>query len=216
MRLVIILLLFSFVTYAKDLGTVGNTYPVAEKDLMSEIEERAAKVDWKSIIRRETENVKKNAGKGGIFLPKAEKNRSFYLNMTYVLDHDINTYNQKGEITGILYQKGFVYNPLDYVKVKETYVVFNGKRQKEIDWFKAKYSLVPLVYPLITEGNAIEIANHIGRPVYVLRDDMRKLFKLEHTVSVIYPEGKRMRVDEIMVSDEKVNSVNTSRSYKHK
>lgn len=216
MKAILILLLFAGSVYAKDLGTVGNTYPVSEKDMMSEIENRAAQVNWQAIIKRETANVKKNAGNGGIKLPIAQKTRSFYLDMTYILDHEINTYNQKGEITGVLYPKGFVYNPLDYMKVKETYVMFNGNLKAEVNWFKQRYARTPLVYPLITEGNAIEIAEQIGRPVYVLREDMRTLFKLEHTVSVVYPEGRKMRVDEIVVKDEKHNNSDNSRNIKRK
>lgn len=203
------------VIYAKDLGTVGTTYPIAEKDMMTEIEERAASVDWKSIIAKEKENVKKTAAKADTRIPAADKNKTFYLDMTYMLDHDIHTYNTAGEITGILYPKGFIYNPLDYIKIKEIYVILNGNRKSEVEWFKNKYALSPLVYPLITEGDAIEVAESIGRPVYILKDNMKELFKIERTVSIVYPEGRKLRVDEIVVKNEK-NHSKPSAVTKHK
>lgn len=214
--LIPILFIAALSALAADLGTVGKVYKIAEQDMMAEIEERASKVDWKAVLKRETENIKKKAGDANLKLPMAVKKRSFYLDMTYSLDHDINTYDQQGKITGVLYPKGFKYNPLDYIKVKETYVILNGNRNAEVDWFKKKYALTPLVYPLITEGNALQVAEKIGRPVYVLQDNMKKIFKLEHTVSIVYPEGRRMRVDEIAVNDEKNTSDNTTGNRKHK
>lgn len=202
--------------YAKDLGTVGTTYPIAEKDLMIEIEARAASVDWKSIIAKEKENVKKTAAKADTNIPAADKNKTFYLDMTYMLDHDIYTYNTAGEITGVLYPKGFIYNPLDYIQIKEIYVILNGNRKSEVEWFKRKYALSPLVYPLITEGNAIEIAENIGRPVFILRKNMKELFKIEKTISIVYPEGRKLRVDEIVVKDEKSTSKSAVSNNQHK
>lgn len=202
--------------YAKDLGTVGTTYPIAEKDMMSEIEARAASVDWKSIIAKEKENVKKTAAKADTNIQAADMNKTYYLDMTYMLDHDIYSYNTAGEITGVLYPKGFIYNPLDYIQTKEIYVILNGKRKSEVEWFKKKYALSPLVYPLITEGNAREIAEDIGRPVSVLRDNMKELFKIEKTISVVYPEGRQLRVDEIVVKDEKNPSKSAVSNNQHK
>lgn len=208
----ILIAMTTMTVHARDLGTYGHTYVVAEKDLMSDIEDRSKRVDWKRIFSKARAETKKTAARGRIFVPRAQSNKTYYLNMTYVLDHDIKTYNTKGEVTGILYPKGFVYNVLDYLPVKETYVVFNGDRKEEVNWFKREYAITPLVYPIITQGNAMDVAEKLGRPVYVLRDNMKDLFKIEATVSVVYPQGRRMRVDEIVVQDENNNTTHNSHS----
>lgn len=208
--LLLTIMLLTSVAFAKDLGTIGHTYRIAEPDLMSDIEKRAASVDWKSVISKAKKDTKEKVGIVKSVLPRAEANKTYYLDMTYVLDHDINTYNSKGDVTGVLYPKGFIYNVLDYIQVQETYVFLNGNRSAEVDWFKRTYSGIPLVYPIISEGNTLKVAEKLGRPVYALRDNMKKLFRLEATVSVVYPERRRMRVDEVVVQDEKDNHARNS------
>ncbi len=39
--------------HAKDLGIAGATYPIAEKDALAEIEERAKQVDWEKVIKKD-------------------------------------------------------------------------------------------------------------------------------------------------------------------
>ena len=37
---------------AKVLGTYGATYPIAERDALEEIQERARQVDWQKVLDR--------------------------------------------------------------------------------------------------------------------------------------------------------------------
>lgn len=132
--------------------------------------------------------------------------------MTYTLDKDIPRVNPQGQVVGILYPKGYKFNPLEYMMISETYVIINGSRKAELDWFIANYKNKPLVYPLLTEGNAFDVAERLGRPVYLLDDKIKKLFQIEQTVSVVYPEGKFMRVDVLRIKDEEKHDNDTGSS----
>ena len=209
MRAVLIaLLLIPAAVFAKDLGITGRTYPVAEKDLLHEIENRAAQTDWAALFKAEENRIRNEAGKGKIPLPAADNATSYLIDMTYTLPHDIPKVSPEGQIVGVLYPKGYKFNPLEYTKINETYIIFNGNRKAEVDWFVSNYRNQPLVYPIISEGNVFDVAERLGRPVYLLDEQLRKLFQIERTVSVVYPEGKFMRVDVIKVNDEENNSRN--------
>ena len=41
-------------TNAKELGTVGATYAIAEKDALVEIEQKAQSIDWSKVIKRKS------------------------------------------------------------------------------------------------------------------------------------------------------------------
>jgi conjugal transfer pilus assembly protein TraW len=203
--LLIALIMLPVAVFAKDLGTVGNTYPIAEKDMIHEIEDRASNVDWASMFKQEEEKIREEAGRGKIHLPASDNATSYLIDMTYTLDKDIPKVNPQGQIVGVLYPKGYKFNPLEYMVINETYVIFNGSKKVEVDWFISNYKNKPLVYPLLSEGNVFEVAEKLGRPVYLLDEQIKKLFRIEQTVSVVYPEGKFMRVDVLRIKDEENN-----------
>ena len=67
---------------AKDLGSFGRTYPVAEKDALTEIEDRAGKVDWSNLLyKKKVENYQGPPDSGS--LPRAQHERVPQVDMTY-------------------------------------------------------------------------------------------------------------------------------------
>ena len=111
--------------WAKDLGTFGAVYPIAEPDSLAELKEKAAKVDWKRHLDREklTRKVRNYKPSDLKRLPATARDRAFLSDLSYTLDVDIP--DGKG---GILYPKGYTFNPLDYIQMRRTIVVIDGKR----------------------------------------------------------------------------------------
>ncbi|MGE4478644.1 MAG: hypothetical protein AB7E76_06655 [Deferribacterales bacterium] len=198
--------------FAKDLGTFGTTYGIAEKDIITEIEKRTSETDWQGKFEAEKDRLRKEAGLASMSLPPAEKDRSYYVDMTYTLEKDIPKVDTSGNIIGALYSKGFTYNPLNYADITETYVILNGTRETELQWFSKYYKDDYRAYPLITEGDAFEVAEKLGRGVFKLDSQFRERFAIKNTVSVIYEDFSRrmMRVDVIKVKDEKDSDNNIS------
>jgi len=212
MRIFLIIIAFAVPLFAKDLGRFGTTYGIAEKDIITEIEKRASETDWQGKFESEKDRLRKEAGIASMPLPPAEKDRSYYVDMTYTLDKNIPKVDTSGKITGVLYSKGFTYNPLDYADITETYVILNGTREAELRWFDKYYKDDYRAYPIITEGDAFDVAEKLGRGVFKLDAQFRDRFEIENTVSVIYEDFSRkmMRVDVIKVKDEKDSDNNIS------
>jgi conjugal transfer pilus assembly protein TraW len=180
---------------AKVLGTFGTTYQIAEKDALAEIEARARQVDWSKVLdKRTVENYQGPPDKAN--LPRAKKNRSFPVDMTYTTEIDVP--DGKG---GILYPKGYTFNPLDYVIYPKTLVIINGADPEQVKWFAtSEYDKRLDVTLLLSEGNFGTVSKRISRPLFYADRKIIDRLKLKAVPSVIRQKGRLMEVTEIVVS----------------
>jgi len=182
---------------AKVLGTFGTVYQIAEKDALAEIEARARQVDWSKVLdKKKVENYQGPPDRGG--LPRAKRNRSFPVDMTYTTEIDVP--DGKG---GILYPKGYTFNPLDYVNYPKTLVIINGNDPEQVKWFAAsEYDKRLDVTLLLSEGNFGAVSKRISRPMFYADRKIIERLKLKAVPSVIRQKGRLMEVNEIVVSFE--------------
>ena len=176
----------------KDLGSFGRTYPIAEKDALTEIEERARQVDWNKVLdKKKLENYQGPPDRES--LPQAKRNRNFLVDMTYTTEIDVP--DGKGEI---LYPKGYTFNPLDYVTYPKTIVVINGNDRGQVAWFKdSEYNQRLDVTLLITEGAFGTISKQIDRTVSYANNKIISRFQLKAVPSIIRQKGRLMEVSEV-------------------
>ena len=181
---------------AKVLGTFGTTYRITERDALTEIEERARQVDWNKVLdKRKVENYQGPPDKAS--LPRAKRNRSFPVDMTYTTEIDVP--DGKG---GILYPKGYTFNPLDYVTYPKTLVVIDGTDPDQVKWFAAsEYDKRLDVTILLTKGSFGAVSKRISRPLFYADRKIVERFKLKAVPSVIKQKGRVMEVNEILVPD---------------
>ena len=190
--LLLILATFSVsVAQARDLGTVGATYPIAEKDALTEIEERAKSIDWSKVIKRKP--IEDYDGpQDRVSLPRAAKNRSFPVDMSSTLQMDIP--DGKG---GILYPKGYTFNPLEYVTFTKTLVVINGNDPEQVKWFAgSEYKGRIDVTVLLTEGHYRKLGKKLDVPLFYADSTMIERLRLSAVPAVVRQEGKVMVVQE--------------------
>jgi conjugal transfer pilus assembly protein TraW len=193
---VVILSLWIVSAQAKDLGSFGKTYPVSEKDALTEIEDRAKQVDWSKVLdKKKVENYQGPPDRGS--LPRAERERVRQVDMTYTTEIDVP--DGKG---GILYPKGYTFNPLDYIAYPKTIIVINGNDRSQVAWFKeSEYSQRLDVTLLITEGAFGIISKQIDRTVSYANNKIIDRFQLKAVPSIIRQKGRLMEVIEIVVPD---------------
>ena len=102
---------------------------------------------------------------------------------------------------GMLYPKGFTFNPLEYVPFSKTLVVIDGTEEREIEWFlSSEYSKRKDVMLLITDGSWYNLSQKLGVPVYYLTEPIKSRLGLEKTPSVVYKrDSKYVEVREVGV-----------------
>jgi conjugal transfer pilus assembly protein TraW len=190
---------------AKVIGTYGTTYRITERDALAEIEERARQVDWNKVLdKRKVENYQGPPDK--MRLPRAKRNRSFPVDMTYTTDIDVP--DGKG---GILYPKGYTFNPLDYVTYPKTLVVIDGTDPEQVKWFAAsEYDKRLDVTLLLSEGNFGTVSKRISRPLFYADSKMIERLKLKAVPSVIKQKGRLMEVIEVALPVGKAKAATRS------
>lgn len=182
---------------ARVLGTVGRTYPIIERDALEEVQERAAQINWRSKLDRI--KPEKFRPQGLPWLPRAVKDRSFLVDMTYTLGFDIP--DGKG---GILYPKGYRFNPLDYLPFNQTLVVFNGEDPLQVSWLKTSGLLSKSdTVLLLSGGSFVDVGKRLNHLVYYATPQIVARFHLQVTPSIIRCQDKLMEVEEVKVEREK-------------
>ncbi len=182
-----------------NLGTFGQTYQIAEQDALQEIKERVARLDPKKLLNRKMmKKALQNYQPDMPFLPRAHKDATRLVDMTYTLPFDIP--DGKG---GILYPKGYTFNPLEYVNYEKTLVVINGDDPGQVLWFSGSdYSKNIRTMLLLTGGSYYELGKKLDRPVFYANADIIHRFQLEAVPSIVRQRGKYMEVKEVAISDK--------------
>lgn len=179
------------------------TYEIAEPDMLSEIEGRKEMVvkNLESQVKREKSKIEKLSGEK---LTKATKDYTYYVDPTYTLTQDIPRVNNSGKIIGVLYPKGYTFNPLDYITMTPPpIVVFNACDKKEIEVVKKIIGNDPN-YILASSGCAIkDFPRDIGRRIYLVTEEMKKKFDLKYTVSIVSVDlkTKRIKIEVLKTAD---------------
>jgi conjugal transfer pilus assembly protein TraW len=179
----------------KNLGTMGMTYPVIEPDIVVQLKERAIHKSNEEQ-RRLLAHIEKYQPANIHSLPRATAGRSFPVDMTYTLEHDLRDGEGK-----IIYPRGFTFNPLDYVPFSEGLVIIDGDDPEQVAWFiHSPYARNHRARLLITGGYAHELSRELQRAVYYLTDVMAKRLQLAAVPAVVVREGSGLRVREIVFS----------------
>ncbi len=196
----LILLIIPAAVFPKSLGVSGRVYPLAENDALEEIEKRAATVDWGKYADgiKWQERLKRYTPSNAVKLPPAAKDRVFLVDMTYSLPFDIP--DGKG---GILYPRGFTFNPLEYTLALPGIVVINGASKNEVQWLVSTgYLNKANIMLLISGGSWYDLSAKLKRNVFYLTAPVAERFRLEHTPSVVTKKNnKHMEVREFHVED---------------
>lgn len=185
---------------AKDLGIVGATYSVDEPDALEEIREKAAGVDWGKVFdkRKWRERIEHFRPGNRASLPPAQENRVFLPDMSYSAEFDV----PDGR-SGILYPKGYTFNPLDYLSLPNILVFIDGDDRKQVAWFKSSpYHQDIRTMLLLTGGSYVDLAKELKMPVFYASVRVAERFGLRAVPSVAVQKGNAMEVREYALEPE--------------
>ena len=178
---------------AKVVGTFGRVYPIAEPDALAEIEERARSINWQSILAKEKPEDFRPSNL--VALPRASHDRSFLVDMTYTLEFDVPDGHG-----GILYPRGYRFNPLDYVPFSQTLVILDGDDPDQLAWLQNSSFLKDSTSMiLLTRGAFSTVGEHLGRAVFYADRRILERFNLTAVPSVVTRRGRLMEVKEIEI-----------------
>jgi len=189
---------------AKDLGVRGATWPVAEPDLLEEIETRLLELERSGALARLEDEARERARRSleepaavaGI--APARERRSRLLDPAITVARDIRTADGS-----LIAAAGTRVNPLDRTTLSRDLLFVDGRREAEIAWALGRER---------ESGRAAKIVLLAGRPLALMRRHGRPFFfdtggvlatrfRIAATPALVTQAGARLRITEIPVED---------------
>ena len=185
---------------AKDLGVRGATWPVAEPDLLAEIEARLLDMRRSGELARLEEEARIRARRQleepepvpGIAPATEERSRPF--DPAIVVAQDIRTPD------GILIAAaGTQVNPLERVGLTRDLIFVDGRREAEIDWALAHGRPAKIV---LLAGRPLDLMRRFRRPFFFdTGGRLAARFGIAATPTLVERDGARLRLTEIPIAE---------------
>lgn len=185
-------------------GTQGAVRPVIERNLLEEIELRLSRIDFEE--KKKQAVAKFWSKQKFIQLPRAQKEDAWMIDPTVKVTKDI--VNPKGEV---LARKGDIVNPLDTVPALNTYILFNARDIKQLEWAYAQKTsgkLVGTVMFLSSELDAEKGWDHLSalreqfkQEIYMVPKEMVERFNITGLPAIVSTdlERKMLKVQQFLV-----------------
>ena len=186
---------------AADLGVRGQTWPVAEPDLLVEIEARLAGMERSGELARIEAQAPARAGArleepdpvAGI--APARERRSRLFDPAIVVDRDIRSPDGM-----LIAAAGTRLDPLAGMTLARDLLFIDGRRDAEVAWALAHEGPAKIV---LLAGRPLDLARAEGRPVFFDQGGrLAARLGLSATPSLVEQAGSRLRITEIPLKDE--------------
>lgn len=196
----LIFLVFCGPLQAEDLGVIGPTYEIAERDLIEVMKDKYRRMEKSGELAALHENYKKRVIEGIEKPPPVpgiratETARTFYIDPTFTLDRNI-----QDEHGRILFPAGMKVNPFDYDRMSKILLFFDARDKKQVAFAQRviKESKQE-VKPILVAGEPLALMRKWKRPVYYDQGGaLVRKFSITQAPAVVRQEDKRLRVDEI-------------------
>ena len=187
---------------ATNLGTIGPTYPVAEKNLLDVIMARLRAKEASGELKRHELEARDRAAyavnnpRPVDGLRRAQAARTFYFDPTFTLQSNV------VDGTGaILFPAGTRKNPLEVVSLSKHLLFFDARdpgqvaRARElIEHYQGK------VKPILVGGSYLDLMKRWNKPVFYDQDGtLVRKFGIAAVPAIVSQEGQRLRIDEVPV-----------------
>ena len=185
---------------AEDLGVIGPTYEIVERDLIEAIKDRFRHMEKTGELAKMQEEYKRKV-LDAVERPRQVRGikptdtaRTFYIDPTWTLDR--NVADEKGRI---LYPAGTQVNPFDYAPMTQLLLFFDGGVKEQVAFAKRFIAESKArVKPILVGGEPLKLMRQWKREVFYDQGGaLSKRFMLQQSPAVVSQEGKRLRVDEI-------------------
>ena len=195
-----LLLLAVSAPHAEDLGAIGPTYEITERDLIEVIQDKFRRMvktgelarmqdDYKRRVVDVIEHPKPVPG-----IAAAQTARTFYLDPTWTLERSV--VDEQGNV---LFPAGTHVNPFDFDRLTKTLLFFDARDKKQVAFAKRFMAESKLpVKPILIAGAPLKLMREWKREVFYDQGGaLSKRLSIAQSPAVVTQEGKRLRVDEV-------------------
>lgn len=185
---------------AEDLGVIGQTYDIEERDLITVMQSKLKTMEQTGELAKFQEDYKKRTI-SGIEHPKptagirpTETPNTHYYDPSMVLDRDV------ADATGrILYPRGTRVNALDYVGWNKYLLFIDGRDERQLAFSKkVTASSDKPVKLVLVAGEPLALMRKLKIQIYYDQGGkLTRRFNITQVPAIVRQEGKRLRIDEL-------------------
>jgi conjugal transfer pilus assembly protein TraW len=196
------ILIFHFmpaIALAKDLGVLGQTYPIIEEDFLEFIQNRIVQMksngQWETVKQHIQQEVKAHTDR-----PNPVKNISKTIEArTWVYDPSVMVPNDMRDQNGQVFIKaGTMMNPLKMMSLHKAWVFYDGDDVDQVVWVKQiDKEYQGKIKLILVKGSVTEQQKIFRQPIYF--DQQGRLttkFTIQHVPALIAQEGLYLRISE--------------------
>jgi conjugal transfer pilus assembly protein TraW len=189
----------------EDLGRRAEDYAIAETDLIEEMQQRLALVDFEARRREAIEQFWSKHGDHFVDLPDAKERRELLIDPSVRVTEDVDDADGT-----VLVSAGQTFNPLAWVPLSKTIVVFRGTDPRQVskaqelarDARVGGRGVILLTTAIQTDRgwqHLSELERTLSGAVYVLPPSLVERFHLARVPATIVSRGQRLLVTEVPV-----------------
>jgi conjugal transfer pilus assembly protein TraW len=186
----------------ENLGKRAESYAIAEMDMILDMQQRMAKIDWAAKRQAAIDNFWKRP-REFVDLPDTTTARSFLVDPRVRVTEDIEDADGN-----VLMHAGDTLNPLDWVPFEKTVVVFRGTDPRHVraalaaakEARKAGRSVILMTTDVdTTRGwqHLDELEDELRGEVYLMPQNLVEPFHLAHIPATVDVSGKQLQVKEL-------------------
>ena len=185
---------------AKDLGVRGETWAIAEADLLAVLEARLLELERSGDLAKLEDEARARA-RARVEAPEpvagisaATERRTRLVDPSVVLDRDVHLADGT-----LLATAGTRLNPLERVPLRRDLLFVDGRRPGEVSWALERPGPATIV---LLAGRPLDLARRHGRPFFFDQGGrLAARFRLAATPVLIEQEGRQLRLTEVPVPD---------------
>ncbi|HDV8339568.1 TPA: type-F conjugative transfer system protein TraW [Enterobacter hormaechei] len=195
----LVLLLISGVAQAKNLGTWGEMYPIAEQDMLTTIQTRLKAMEASGEMAREQEAFKQRVIENTLRprpvegLTLAQENTTHYIDPSLTVSEDLKDHQGR-----VFARKGQVINPLDTVPFTDTLYFIDADNPQQLSWMKAQKPGTLTYRVILVNGDIREATKALDTRIYFDQDGtLSRKFELKSIPArvTLSEDRRRLRVD---------------------
>ena len=187
---------------ATDLGVIGPTYPIRERNLLEHIMAKLREKEASGELKK-AEDLARERATSSIHNPKpvpgllrVESARTYYFDPTFVLDRNI-----LDENGALMFPAGTRKNPLDVVSLSKHLLFFDARDPRQVA--RAKELIEHYqgrVKPILVAGSYMDLMKAWKLRVYFDQEgSLVRRLGIKAVPAIVSQEGNRLRIDEVRV-----------------
>lgn len=183
--------------HAEDLGQVGRSWPVAERDMAEELIARLRAKESRGELAKLHDGMRERAkdyarAPRSLGLPRAVKSRSFLFDPSITVPYDLQ------DAEGRVFQKaGTRVNPLEHMTLTKRIAFVDAADPVQLDWLRKQLAAPGAVKLVLTGGSPETISKQLHRPAWFDQDgSLVNTFGIRAVPAVVSQDGRVLRVQE--------------------